>query len=109
MVLAAAMAGIRVAGTRPSEQRVVIFGAGTAGVGIADQLRAVMIGDGLTEDEATERFWLGDKQGLLVDDMSDLRDFQQPYARSRSEVSDWKTDAGDGSIGLYDVVASAHP
>ena len=107
ITLAAILAGMRAAGSRPSEQRVVIFGAGTAGVGIADQIRAVMLGDGLSEDEATERFWLVDKQGLLVDDMSDLRDFQQPYARSRSEVSDWKTQAGDGSIGLYDVVERA--
>jgi malate dehydrogenase (oxaloacetate-decarboxylating) len=43
IVLAAAMAGMRVAGTRPSEQRIVVFGAGSAGVGIADQLRAVMV------------------------------------------------------------------
>ena len=109
IALAAVLAGMRVAGSRPSEQRVVIFGAGTAGVGIADQIRAVMIGDGLGEDAATRRFWLVDKKGLLVDDMSDLRDFQQPYARPRSEVSDWKTAAGDGSIGLYDVVARVHP
>ena len=109
ITLAAILAGMRVAGSRPREQRVVIFGAGTAGVGIADQIRAVMVADGLAEDEATHRFWLVDKQGLLVDDLSDLRDFQQPYARPRSEVSDWKTEAGDGSIGLYDVVTNVHP
>lgn len=109
ITLAAILSGMRAAGSRPSEQRVVIFGAGTAGVGIADQIRAVMVGDGLSEGEATERFWLVDRQGLLVDDMSDLRDFQQPYARSQSEVSDQKTQTGDGSIGLYDVVATVHP
>jgi malate dehydrogenase (oxaloacetate-decarboxylating) len=100
---------MRVAGSRPREQRVVIFGAGTAGVGIADQIRAVMVADGLGEDEATQRFWLIDKQGLLADDMDDLRDFQQPYARPRSEISSWKPDAGDGQAGLYDVVANVHP
>jgi malate dehydrogenase (oxaloacetate-decarboxylating) len=68
-----------------------------------------MISDGLSEDEATERFWLVDKQGLLVDHMNDLRDFQQRYARPRSEVSAWKPTGVDGSIGLYDVVANAHP
>jgi malate dehydrogenase (oxaloacetate-decarboxylating) len=106
IVLAAALAGMRVAGTRPSEQRVVIFGAGTAGVGIADQLRTVMVGDGLDADQATRRFWCVDRQGLLVDDMNDLRDFQQPYARPRAEVSDWATD---GAIGLAEVVSRAHP
>ncbi len=106
ITLAAILAGLRVAGTRPSEQRVVIFGAGTAGVGIADQIRAVIARDGLSADEATRRFWCVDKQGLLVDDMDDLRDFQKGYARRRSEVADW---GADGTIGLLEVVEKVHP
>ena len=106
ITLAAILAGLRVAGSRPSEQRVVIFGAGTAGVGIADQIRAVMVRDGLVEAEATRRFWCVDKQGLLVDDMADLRDFQTSYARPRSEVADW---GADGTIGLLEVVENVHP
>jgi malate dehydrogenase (oxaloacetate-decarboxylating) len=109
ITLAAVLAGMRVAGSRPGDQRVVIFGAGTAGVGIADQIRAVMVADGLDEDEATARFWLVDRQGLLVDDMGDLRDFQRPYARPRSQVSDWRTGSGDGPIDLFDVVAGVRP
>jgi malate dehydrogenase (oxaloacetate-decarboxylating) len=106
ITLAGVLAGMRVAGTRPREQRVVIFGAGTAGVGIADQIRAVMIADGVSEGDATRRFWSVDKQGLLVDDMSDLRDFQEAYARPRSEVAGW---GADGTIGLAEVVAKVHP
>jgi malate dehydrogenase (oxaloacetate-decarboxylating) len=108
IVLAAALAGMRVAGSRPSEQRVVIFGAGSAGVGIADQLRTVMIGDGVEADVANRRFWCVDRQGLLVDDMTDLRDFQQPYARPRVEVTDWANDDA-GSIGLAEVVSRVQP
>ena len=109
ITLAAVLAGMRVAGTRPREQRVVIFGAGTAGIGIADQIRVVMVADGLSEEEATRRFFTVDKQGLLVNDMDDLRDFQRPYAQPRSALSDWKTDSSGGPIGLYDAVANAHP
>jgi malate dehydrogenase (oxaloacetate-decarboxylating) len=109
ITLAAILAGIRVAGSRSGDQRVVIFGAGTAGVGVADQIRAVMVDEGLPEEEATRRFWCVDRQGLLVDDMSDLRDFQVAYARPRSELSTWRTASGDGSIGLADVVANVHP
>jgi malate dehydrogenase (oxaloacetate-decarboxylating) len=109
IVLAAVLVGMRVGGTRPSEQRIVIFGAGTAGVGVADQLCAVMVGDGLDADQATRRFWCVDRQGLLVEDMNDLRDFQQPYARPRSEVSHWAADDRDGSIGLAEVVSQVHP
>ncbi|MEA2295086.1 MAG: hypothetical protein QOE86_2725, partial [Solirubrobacteraceae bacterium] len=81
IVLAAVLAGIRAARTAASEQRVVVFGAGTAGIGIADQLRTVMVSAGLDAEPATRRFWCVDRQGLLVDDMTDLRDFQEPYAR----------------------------
>jgi malate dehydrogenase (oxaloacetate-decarboxylating) len=109
IVLAAVLAGIRVAKARPSEQRVVIFGAGTAGIGIADQLRAVMVSDGLDPDQATRCFWCVDRQGLLVNDMDDLRDFQQPYARPRSEVADWASDGAAGSLGLAEVVSRVHP
>src|SRR6185312_14384288 len=97
------------AGSRPSDQRVVIFGAGTAGVGVADQIRAVMVDDGLREEEATRRFWCVDRQGLLVNDMSDLRDFQLAYARPRSELGEWHVASSDGSIRLADVVANVHP
>jgi malate dehydrogenase (oxaloacetate-decarboxylating) len=103
ITVAAILAGMRAAGTRPREQRVVIFGAGTAGVGIADQIRAVMVNDGLSVDEATTRFWLVDKQGVLCDDMDDLRDYQIPYARSHAEVKGW------ASTGLAGTVANAHP
>jgi len=106
ITLAAVLAGMRVTGGRPNEQRVVIFGAGTAGIGIADQIRAVMVGDGLGEDDATRRFWCVDKQGLLVNDLPELRDFQQPYARSRAEVSGWDTG---GAISLDDVISKVHP
>jgi len=109
ITLSAALAGMRAAGSKPREQRVVIFGAGTAGVGIADQIRVVIERDGLDEDEATRCFWCVDKQGLLIDDMKDLRDFQVPYARPRSEVSGWKADDRDGSISLAEVVAQVHP
>src|SRR5258708_29673630 len=109
IVVAAALAGMRVAGTRPRDQRIVIFGAGTAGIGIADQLRAMMVDDGLDAEEATRRCWCVDRQGLLVDYVSDLRDFQRPYARPRSEIADWAADGNGWSIGLAEVVSRVRP
>jgi malate dehydrogenase (oxaloacetate-decarboxylating) len=110
IVLAAALSATRVAGTRMRDQRIVIFGAGTAGVGIADQLRDAMVRDGLDRDTATRQVWCVDKQGLLTDDMTDLRDFQVPYARPASEVSGWRTGTGgDGRIGLRETVANVKP
>ncbi|WP_446039054.1 NAD-dependent malic enzyme [Streptomyces sp. SID1121] len=108
ITLAAALAAVKVSGVPMRDQRVVVFGAGTAGVGIADQLRDAMIQDGATYGQATAQVWLIDRQGLLTDDMTDLRDFQQPYARERTEVDGWATEDG-GAIQLLETVRQVKP
>jgi malate dehydrogenase (oxaloacetate-decarboxylating) len=109
VVLAAALCAIRAAGTAMRDQTVVIHGAGTAGIGIADALRQVMIGEGLDRDEATTRFYALGSKGLLTTDYpGTLRDFQVPYARAAAEVAGWRRD-GDGRIGLAEVVTHTRP
>ncbi|GAA3594439.1 oxaloacetate-decarboxylating malate dehydrogenase [Nonomuraea rosea] len=107
IVLAAVLGACQVAQTPLREQRIVVFGAGTAGVGVADQLRDAMVRDGLDQEEAVRRIWAVDKQGLLIDDMPDLRDFQALYARPSAEVSGW--DRGAAGIGLGEVVKRVKP
>ena len=90
---AAALGAVRAAGSRMRDQRVVIHGAGTAGIGIADVLRQVMIAEGLSPDEATRCFYALGSKGLLTSDYpGTLRDFQVPYARPAAEVSGWPRD-----------------
>ena len=84
--LAAVISAVRISAVPWREQRVVIFGSGTAGIGIADQIRDNMALNGLSKEEATRQIWCVDKQGLLTDDLKDLRDFQAPYARPAGEV-----------------------
>ena len=108
VVLAAAFAAAKVTGSRMRDHRVVIHGAGTAGIGVADMMREVMISDGLSEQEATGKFWTVDSRGLVTDDSAALRDFQEPYARPAAEVASWSRQQ-DGPIGLADVVANAKP
>lgn len=108
ITLAAAIAGLKANGTSWDEQRVIVFGAGTAGVGIADQLRDAMVRAGLDAHAATRRVWLVDQQGLLLDDMRGLRDYQAPYARPAAEAQGWERD-GDGRIALATAVAQIHP
>ncbi len=105
ITLAAAVSALKITGESFRDQRVVVFGAGTAGVGIADQLRDAMVRDGLEPQEATRRVWLVDKQGLLVEGMPELRDYQAPYARPASEVQGW----ADGDIDLLTAVRQVHP
>jgi len=108
IVLAAVMGGIKVAGGRMRDQKIVVFGAGTAGCGIADLIRNAMVADGLSPEEAARGFWCVDRYGLLADDMRDLRDFQRAYARPAAEVADWKRD-GERGIALDEVVRRVQP
>ena len=107
IVIAAVISGMKVAGQGFADQRLVVYGAGTAGTGMADQIHAGMVRDGLSPDEARSRIWLIDRAGLVTDDMEDLPDYQQGYARPASEVADWARE--HGAIGLLETVRRVHP
>jgi malate dehydrogenase (oxaloacetate-decarboxylating) len=108
--LAAVLAAVRASRVPLRNQRVVIFGPGTAGVGIVDQIRDAMLGEGLSYEEATQRFWCVGRHGLLVDSMATtLRDFQVPLARPAAEVASWPRDGDTDDIGLLEVVRRVHP
>jgi malate dehydrogenase (oxaloacetate-decarboxylating) len=91
VTLAALLTAIKRTKIPLSEQRIVIVGAGTAGTGIADQLCAGMHREGLSKEQALSRFFLVDKQGLLIQSMSDLTEFQRPYARYAAVSMDLET------------------
>ena len=103
--LAAVLSAVKASGVPLSEHRVVVFGAGTAGIGIADQVRDAMVRVGVSEEESYKRFWCIDRNGLVTDNMEDLLDFQIPYAR-KAEVSEWKEN---DVIGLAEVVKHVKP
>ncbi len=110
ITLAAAVSAMRVCGAPLRNQRVVIFGAGTAGVGIADQICDAMVNERASQQDARRRFWLVDVDGLLTDDMGDrLRDHQVKYARPAAEVKGWKRDGEGSAIGLAEVVRQVRP
>jgi malate dehydrogenase (oxaloacetate-decarboxylating) len=112
VALAGAVAAVRAAGSRMRDQRVVIHGPGTAGVGIADFLREAMARDGLDSEEAARRIWLVGRHGVLTDAVgSDLRDFQAPYARPVDEIASWGARGGPHgeSADLSTTVAQVRP
>jgi malate dehydrogenase (oxaloacetate-decarboxylating) len=105
VVMAALHAGLKTTGIPMRNQEVVVFGAGTAGIGIADQIRDAMVADGATVEQATAQIWPIDKQGLLFDDMDDLLAFQVPYAKNRQRLG---VLAGE-QVGLMDGIKMASP
>ncbi len=107
VTLAAIFSAVQVSKMPLRDHRVLIFGPGTAGIGIADQVRDAMVLDGITEDEAYKNFWAVDFRGLLTDDMDDLLGFQTPYARKAEEVKDWNRE--EDKISLLEVVRQVKP
>jgi malate dehydrogenase (oxaloacetate-decarboxylating) len=105
VVLAAVYGGAKVSGLSLRDQRIAVFGAGTAGIGVADQIRDAMVADGATIEAATSQIWAIDRQGLLLDDVDDLRDFQVPYAKNRDQLG---VAAGE-RVGLIDAIKLASP
>jgi len=85
--LAGILGALKISGDTLTDKKYVCFGAGTAGVGIANLVMSEMVAQGLSEEEARSRFYLVDKQGLLFDDMTDLTIEQKPFARKRSEFT----------------------
>ena len=107
IVIAAVISGMKVTGQNFADQRLVVYGAGTAGTGMADQIRAGMVRDGLSPDEARSRIWLIDRAGLVTDDMEGLPDYQRAYARPAGEAAHWTRE--HGRIGLLETVRRVHP
>ena len=127
VTLACILAAIRISShtssrsTKPkarlSDQRFVIFGAGSAGMGITVQLRDAMVTtDGISREDANRRFWVIDKEGLLFEDSSvekedskgsdPNKDLRREFYRPSKE--DWTKDSS-GMVSLLDVVRGARP
>lgn len=90
---AVALAGIstacRITQQPLTQQRILFFGAGTAGAGIAGLMAKTLMMEGLPAEQAHQACWLYDINGLLVSSRTDLADFQKPFAHDHPPVSDF--------------------
>jgi malate dehydrogenase (oxaloacetate-decarboxylating) len=102
------LAAVKVTGQPIRDQRIAIVGAGSAGIGIANLLLRVMVDAGVPEAEARRRFYAIDRDGLLVEGMPGILDFQRPFAQSPAAVAHWPRAHAE-TFGLADVVANAKP
>ncbi|SRR5579885_658843 len=108
VTVGALLAATSAVGQRLADQRIVVVGAGSAGCGIAEQILAAMVKQGLPEREARLRFYLVDKPGLLHDGLTGFTPAQRPFVQPRDRVAGWDATQ-TGAIGLIDVVRGARP
>jgi len=103
VTLGAVLSAIRVTRKRLKDQHIVLLGAGSASVGVADYLREAMVADGLAAEEARGRFWIVNRGGLLHTGRTDLSPEQRAYAQASERVTGWPRSL-NGKIGLADVI-----
>jgi len=101
------LSAINVTGVPLEQQKIVVFGFGTAGIGITTLLAQFMREKGLSEQEARNRFYAIDRYGLITENGKDVRPGQLPYARKEQEVQGWRQP--NGEIALLDAIRHAKP
>ena len=106
VVLAALSAGAAATGSRLGDQTVVMLGAGSAGIGVCEQIMRSMMADGLSEQGARARICVVDINGLLTTDRADLDPAQRRLAQPAAAVPSREPGR---PAGLADVIDAVHP
>lgn len=84
------LAACRIKEQALSQQIIVFAGAGTAGCGIAEQAILQMQLEGLSEEEARQRIYMVNKEGLVISGQAGLHDFQDKLSKEKSVISHWE-------------------
>ncbi len=103
VVLGTLIAAANVVKTPLKDQKIVVVGAGSAGVGISNLIVEAMVDKGLTRQQARDQIYLIDREGLIVEDRP-CKDFQKPFAKPHAHVADWEAE-DHKKISLLDTVA----
>lgn len=107
VTLGCLLAASRSANAQLQDQKIVFLGAGSAGCGIAEQIIAHMVSEGLSDDEARARVFMVDRFGLLTDNQPNLADFQSKLTQKTADLADWQTEGE--TFSLLDVIKNAKP
>jgi malate dehydrogenase (oxaloacetate-decarboxylating) len=105
--VATLLAAVKVTGIPLPQQRIVVFGFGSAGLGITELLRKALVSEGLSDAAARDRFYAVDRYGLIVAGMDGVSKEQAVFARKANEVKDWAR--GEDGISLLEVIERVRP
>jgi len=108
VTLAALLAAMRLTEDTLESQRIVIFGAGTAGIGVTENILKALTRKKIPEAEARKRFWLIDQPGLLTKHVSTMTEAQTPFARTDEDIKNWNI-SDPNHITLLEVIENLKP
>lgn len=108
IALAGILAGVKIGRSSIVDQQIVIYGAGSAGTGIADVIVSEMKKNGLSDRDACHQIWMLDRRGLIHSGMTNLTSAQAPYAQVKEVVASLGMDPSKG-ISLEDVIEKVRP
>ena len=86
VALAGVYASTRLSGTAFQDLKVMFLGAGSAATGIADLMVSAFEAEGLNNEQARQRLWFVDQEGLLVKGRTDLMPHNLPYAHEEAQL-----------------------
>lgn len=108
VAVAAILAALRRTKTELKDQRIVVFGAGSAGMGVTYQILNAFIRSGIDVTQAHRQFWLIDANGLITQESPTLEPHHKPYARPEAEIDSWQVDNRE-NITLMETVTHVKP
>ncbi|HUC85544.1 MAG TPA: NAD-dependent malic enzyme [Candidatus Acidoferrales bacterium] len=88
VALAGVLSALRLTGGKLADHRILFLGAGEAGLGIAENIVNVLMGDGLSLAEARKRCWFVDSKGLIVKGREQLTEHKLHYAHDQAPCAD---------------------
>ena len=108
VTLAAIMASTKLAQTKIQDQKIVVLGGGSAGMGIVHHILGAMVQEGLSKEEALRAFYIVDREGLVHEKQDHIPSHHLPFARSAEEVKRWQIE-NMKKISLLEVVKEVRP
>jgi malate dehydrogenase (oxaloacetate-decarboxylating) len=108
VTLAAILSAIHQTGQPMDQQRIVIFGGGTAGMGVTNNICNALIRHGMPEATARKNFWIIDRNGLITEKTEEVTEAQQPYSRPIQEVTSWNCKDPE-NISLLETIQHIKP
>jgi len=103
VVLAGIINGVKIKKETLIEQTYLVYGAGAGGVGVADQICAGLVREGLSLTQAQDKIFILDSRGLVFADRPGLDEYKKPYAKPLSIAANWSVSE-EGKASLTEVI-----